>query len=83
MFEAGNYRRRKRKPRMIHPASTHPETVQHHQQSQLNRREDKFVFSIENILRPDPLPDKREQITPLPLVSFYTGQIINHRFVNS
>jgi hypothetical protein len=56
---------------MIHPASTHPATVQHHQQSQLNRLEDKFVFSIENIFRPDPLPDKREQITPLPLVSWY------------
>jgi len=81
MFEAGNYRRRKRKPRMIHQASTHPATVQ--QQSQLNRREDKFVFSIENILRPDPLPDQREHITPIPLVSCYTGQLVNHRFVNS
>ena len=79
MFEAGNYRRRKRKPRMIHP-STHSTTVQ--QQSQLNRSEDKFVFSIENILRPDPLPGQREHITPLPLQ--FTGQLVNHhRFVNS
>ncbi|XP_057381907.1 forkhead box protein L1-like [Daphnia carinata] len=84
MFEHGNYRRRKRKPRMIHQTSIQPATPQHEQQSQLNRREDKFVFSIENILRPDPLPDQKEHITPLPLVSCYTGQqLVNHRFVNS
>lgn len=90
MFEHGNYRRRKRKPRIIHQSSIqhhHSTTTmgqqQQHQSQQTNRREDKFVFSIENILRPDPLPGQREHISPLPLVSCYTGQLVNHRFVNS
>lgn len=85
MFEHGNYRRRKRKPRIIHQSSAHPTMVQQQHQSQQtsSRREDKFVFSIENILRPDPLPGQREHISPLPLVSCYTGQLVNHRFVNS
>lgn len=87
MFEHGNYRRRKRKPRIIHHNSTHPSMEQQQQQQQsqqIGRREDKFVFSIENILRPDPLPSQREHISPLPLVSScYTGQLVNHRFVNS
>lgn len=83
MFEHGNYRRRKRKPRTIHQTSIQPVTPQHEQQSQLNRREDKFVFSIENILRPDPLPGQKEPIAHLPLGSCYTGQLVNHRFVNS
>ena len=86
MFEHGNYRRRKRKPRMIHSTSAHPTTTQHqHQSQQLDRREEsKFVFSIENILRPDPLPGQREHIASFPFVSCYTGQqLVNHRFVNS
>lgn len=91
MFEHGNYRRRKRKPRMIGSNQTSPH---HHRPTtpphrppgnepltRDMRREDKFAFSIENILRPDPLPAQREPVTPL--VSCYAGQLVNHRFVNS
>lgn len=41
------------------------------------RREDKFAFSIENILRPDPQPAQRDPAL------VYAGQLVNHRFVNS
>lgn len=82
MFEHGNYRRRKRKQRMM--GSNHTTAHQHHHGSNSPRpmanepdlrREDKFAFSIENILRPDPLPAQR---TPI-----YASQLVNHRFVNS
>ena len=99
MFEHGNYRRRKRKPRMVHHlhhsavSSGHHLHSLHHQQqqSQLTQHspkhsEDKFVFSIENILRPDPSPTGSfgQRDTPFSLVvSPFTGQHVNHRFVNS
>lgn len=100
MFEHGNYRRRKRKPRVVHHHHQHSRTSPttsllddtsssstaiRSQQQQTMRRDDKFVFSIENILRPDPSPSHLQHHHPIavPLVPAYPGQLVNHRFVNS
>ena len=82
MFEHGNYRRRKRKPRMA---------LQQQEESKMactgsGAEKDgasKFVFSIENILRPDPTPSSGSSSSVDPPLVSYTGQLVNHRFVNS
>lgn len=94
MFEHGNYRRRKRKPRMMHQhhhsplgSSTSPRSSRCPDETNGNNGT-KFVFSIENILnRPDPSPPTVQHhitpsLPPLPPL-FYAGQLVNHRFVNS
>lgn len=60
------------------------------QQQQPEKEAKKFVFSIENILRPDPPPSTYSSRTPnqdrhdyFPLAVSYAGQLVNHRFVNS
>lgn len=77
----------------LHHSSLHhqqqPPQLTQHSPKHSSSVEDKFVFSIENILRPDPSPTasfgQRERDTPysLHVVSPFTGQHVNHRFVNS
>ena len=83
MFEHGNYRRRRRKPRGIH----HPQhqqaspPVEHTQPQQSQPSSGRFAFSIENILRSDSSSAiGRQPQEDLPVViSSFTGQSFMQR----
>ena len=74
-------------------SSNHQMEVVAPQQQQLDKETKKFVFSIENILRPDPPAvsyssrssnqDRQDRRDYFPLAVSYAGQLVNHRFVNS